>query len=259
MMWRMRRMRPLMRTFCLLAMVLAVSALSGCGSKPEADAAYNPASATGRVFGSVMFEVTPPVMDSIRPSGSRYCVINARNLTDPSVLVTKDGKLQNAIVYVKEGWQGRSYPVPDDTAVIDQQKCVYVPHVLAVQTSQKVSILNSDDTFHNIHSQSQQNSPFNISQQSKGVVNTVSFDHSENPFRIGCNLHSWMYVWIGVFDHPFHVTSGEFGTYELKLPPGKYEIVAWHEKLGEKTKSVEVADNGSVQLDFSFDESGKAD
>jgi hypothetical protein len=68
-----------------------------------------------------------------------------------------------------------------------------------------------------------------------------------------------MHVWVAVFDHPFHVTSGDFGTYELKLPPGKYEIVAWHEKLGEKTKSVEVAGNGSAQLDFSFSEGGKAD
>ena len=253
--------RRLRRRLGLLSLVIVGSALAGCVSKPEADVnpAYDPSSATGRVFGSVMFEGTPPVMDTIRPGGSRFCVVNARNLTDSSVLVTKDGKLQNVILYVKEGWQGRSYPIPADTAVIDQKKCVYVPHVLAVQTGQKISVLNSDDTSHNVHSQTQQNSPFNFLQQSKGVVNTVSFDHSENPFRIGCDLHPWMHIWVGVFDHPFHVTSGDFGTYELKLPPGKYEIVAWHEKLGEQTKSVEVADNGSAQLDFSFAETGKAD
>jgi len=252
----------MIRKVLLLIAAMASCAVAGCGGgRPEADAnpAYDPASATGRVFGSVVFEGTPPVMDAVRPHGSRFCVVNARNLTELDVLVTKEGKLQNVIVYVREGWQGRSYPTPDDTAVIDQQKCVYVPHVLAIQTGQKLTILNSDDTFHNVHSQPKQNSAFNISQQSKGAMNTVSFDHSEVPFRIGCDLHSWMHVWVGVFDHPFHATSGDFGNYEIKLPPGKYEIAAWHETLGEKTKSVEVAGNGSVQLDFSFSGAAKAD
>jgi plastocyanin len=248
--------RRLILGLMFLLSAMACSTVAGCGGKSRESAnelpPYDPATATGRIFGSVTFEGTPPVMEPVRPSGSRYCVVNARNLTEQDVLVTKEGKLQNVILYVREGWQGRSYSTPDDTAVIDQQKCVYVPHVLAVQAGQKLSILNSDDTFHNIHSQPKQNPAFNIAQQSKGVVNTVSFDHSEGPFRIGCDLHSWMHVWVGVFEHPFHATSGDFGNYEIKLPPGKYEIAAWHEKLGEKTKSVEVTGNGSVQLDFSF-------
>jgi plastocyanin len=167
--------KRLVRVLILIGVAIAGSTVAGCGSKTETDASqtYDPSSATGRIFGSVLFEGTPPVMETIRPGGSRFCVVNARNLTDQSVLVTKEGKLQNVIVYVREGWQGRSYPIPDDTAVIDQQKCVYVPHVLAVQAGQKVSILNSDDTSHNVHSKTQQNSPFNFLQQSKGVVNTV--------------------------------------------------------------------------------------
>jgi len=41
----------------------------------------------------------------------------------------------------------------------------------------------------------------------------------------------------------------------LKLPPGKYEIAAWHEKYGEKVSSVEVGADTPFQLDFSFAES----
>jgi hypothetical protein len=47
------------------------------------------------------------------------------------------------------------------------------------------------------------------------------------------------------------------GDYELRLPPGKYEIVAWHEKFGEKTTQVEVAENSKRELNFEFAEKSK--
>ena len=191
-------------------------------------------------------------MAPLQPGGSRFCVVNARGLTEQDVLVTKDGKLRNVIVYVKSGFEGRTYSTPDKPIVLDQQKCVYVPHVFTVMTDQKVQVRNSDPTFHNVHSMAQVNSGFNFAQTDQGMENTVTFGKAEMPIRIGCDLHRWMGVWVGVFEHPFHSTSGDTGSYEIKLPPGRYEIAAWHEKYGEKVSSVEIADNAQSQLDFSF-------
>ena len=253
----MKRMR--MICFSLFAVLVAAT---GCSSNspqlPLEESAstsastYNPASATSRVFGSIKFEGKPPVMAALKPGGSRFCVINARSLTEEDVLVTKDGKLRNVIVYVKSGFEGRTYAPPDLAVVLDQQKCVYVPHVLTIMTKQKLSVRNSDATFHNVHGMPQSNKVFNFAQTDKGAENTVMFDHAEMPFRAGCDLHKWMGVWIGVFDHPFHSTSGDSGNYELKLPPGKYEIAAWHEKYGEKVSSIEIGDKAEQHLDFSF-------
>jgi hypothetical protein len=41
-----------------------------------------------------------------------------------------------------------------------------------------------------------------------------------------------MNAFVGVFTHPFHTVTHEEGTFELKVPPGKYEIAAWQEKFG---------------------------
>jgi len=225
-----------------------VPSLTNGPATPE----YSPASATGRVFGTIKFDGAPPVMAELKAGGSRYCVQNARGLTEQDVLVTKDGKLRNVIVYVKSGFEGRTYPTPAEPVVLDQQKCVYVPHVMTIMTNQKLKVRNSDPTFHNVHAIAKANMGFNIAQADKDAENTVAFDHAEMPIRIGCDLHKWMGVWVGVFDHPFHTTSADSGTYELKLPPGKYEIAAWHEKLGEKVSMVEIGDNAQSQLDFSF-------
>jgi len=103
-----------------------------------------------------------------------------------------------------------------------------------------------------VHGMPQSNSTFNFAQTDKGAANTLVFEHPEMPFRAGCDLHKWMGAWIGVFDHPFHSTSGDSGNYELKLPPGKYEIAAWHEKYGERVSAIEVGDKAEQHLDFSF-------
>jgi hypothetical protein len=56
---------------------------------------------------------------------------------------------------------------------------------------------------------------------------------------------------IGVFDHPFYAVSGTGGAYTMALPPGKYEVTAFHEKYGKKTAMVEVKE-GVEPLNFTF-------
>jgi plastocyanin len=210
---------------------------------PATSAAYDIATATARVFGSIRFEGKPEELKPVRVGGSRYCVMNKQFISSQDELVTNDGKLQNVMVYVHSGYESRSYTAPSEPVLLDQQRCVYVPHVFTIMTNQKLTIRNSDDTFHNVHAMPTANQVVNLAQPMMGMENTVTFAHPETHFRIGCDLHGWMGAWVGVFDHPFHTTSGDTGTYELRLPPGKYEIAAWHEKCGERRESIEVADN----------------
>jgi len=117
---------------------------------------------------------------------------------------------------------------------------------------QKLKVLNGDPTFHNVHAEAGGNTVFNIAQAAKGAEDIQTFSKAVMPVRIGCDFHNWMVAYAGVFEHPFHTTSGDTGKYELRLPPGKYEVVAWHEKFGEQAASVEVAANASVEQDFTF-------
>jgi plastocyanin len=247
-------------SIALSIILLTLGSIAGCGSEKQSSpaiAAYDPATATSRVFGSIKFEGTPPEITPIHAGGSAFCVRNARGLVDEEVSLTSDNKLRNVIVYMRSGHEGRTYEAPSESVVLDQQKCAYVPHVLTVMTNQKLSVRNSDPTFHNVHGASQANPGFNFAQTEKGSENVLTFAKAEAPFHIGCDLHRWMGAFVGVFDHPFHTTSGMSGDYELRLPPGKYEIVAWHEKFGEKTQPVEVAENSKMELNFAFSEKAK--
>jgi hypothetical protein len=254
------------RQATVIVLLSAVWVFEGCSSNkdsgefpdvPKTAASANDAStATARVFGSIRLDGTPEELNPPRVGGSKYCVQNKRFVNRQDVLLTEDGKLQNVIVFVRSGYEGRSYTTPTEPMFLDQQHCVYGPHVFTIMTNQKLTVRNSDDTFHNVHAMPAANPVVSLAQPTIGMENTITFPHRETPFRIGCDLHGWMSAWVGVFDHPFHTTSGETGTYELRVPAGRYEVAAWHEKYGERRMSVEVADKTETELNFSFSTKG---
>ncbi len=73
------------------------------------------------------------------------------------------------------------------------------------------------------------------------------------PFRMKCDVHSWMSAYIGVFSHPFFGVSDDQGEVELKnLPAGTFQVQAWQEKYGMQTQSVTVAAGEVKEITFTF-------
>lgn len=214
--------------------------------------AFDPRTATGRVSGKVILDGKAPETPAMRIGGDRLCQMNAAKIFAAESIVTSDGKLRDVIVYVRSGFEGKSYTPPKTVVVLDQKDCVYIPRAFTIMKGQVLRVLNSDPTFHNVHAKDGGRTEFNFPQPQQDTVTDVRFANAAMPFRFGCDFHEWMSAYAGVFEHPFHVATGDTGAYELRLPPGKYEIVAWHHKVGEKSSMVDVAQNGTVQLDFRF-------
>ena len=139
---------------------------------------------------------------------------------------------------------------------LDQNGCQYVPHVLGMQTNQKLKITNSDPTQHNIHPQPKNNPEFNQVQANGAGPLEKTFTRAEVLIPVKCNQHPWMKSYIAVLKHPFFAVSKADGTFEIKgVPPGTYTVVAWHEGGAEgtqKTMQVTVPANGAGKADFSF-------
>lgn len=206
---------------------------------------------TAAVSGKVNFEGMAPKAAKIQMAADPYCASHSVNAMSEEAVVNADNTLQNVIVYVKSGVTG-SFPTPKDPIVIDQKDCRYTPHVLTMMASQPLKIKNSDATLHNIHAWAVANTPFNIGQPVQNMETAKTFDKPEMPLPIRCDVHKWMSSFVGVFNHPYHAVTREAGAYEIKLPAGKYEIEAWHEKFGTQVQSVEVKDNDKIELNFTF-------
>jgi hypothetical protein len=125
---------------------------------------------------------------------------------------------------------------------------------LGLHTGQTLKVVNSDATNHNIHPVPKINKEWNESQlKGQGPI-TRKFTKPESLIPVKCNMHSWMLAYISVLPHSFYAVSTADGTFTIKgLPPGEYEIEAWHEKFGAKTVKIKVAEKADAKADFSFD------
>ena len=261
------------RVWLVLSIALSLLALnSACGGAKSPDtntpAAGETAAApysgpTGTVAGVVSFTGTPPAPKKIDTAADPVCGQANPNLMTEETVV-KDGKLANVFVYVQESTSAveggkkltdYQWATPTNAVQLDQNGCHYRPHVLGVQTNQKITITNSDHTQHNIHWTPKNNPEWNQSQPNGAPAIEKSFNRAEVLVPVKCNQHPWMKAYIGVMRTPFFAVSNESGAYEIKgLPPGKYTVIAWKEGGAgtEQKTEVTVPANGSAKADFSF-------
>lgn len=248
-----------MKAIKLLTLVFALL-LAGCGQQdalpPDAvDAVTPPIDLTkaATVKGTVTVEGAVPRPRKLKISGNPECSGITHGDLFSEELIAPNGRLQNAIVYVKTGLEDYKFPVPQEPVLIDQKGCTFIPHVVAVQEYQKIDLLNSDPTMHNVNARSQNSRGFNIGFPSKGMKRTVSIKEVEVAVPIRCDLHPWMQGYIAVFGHPYFQVTGADGAFSFNpLPPGKYEIEVWHESLGTQTQTIEVTPAETKEISFTF-------
>jgi plastocyanin len=238
-----------------LGMLPFVAACGG-GSKPTPSAAPTGAPAapaaggSGSISGKVTFDGTPPAPEKVKTSADPNCAKLHPTGLEKKVVDVSGGGLANAFVWVKSGVSG-SHPAPAEPVLLDQQGCMYHPHIIVVQAGQPIKIRNSDDTLHNIHPRPTINSEFNVGQARKGMESTRTFEKEEIMIPVGCDVHPWMRSYISVVGHPFFAVTKDDGTYEIKgLPAGDYEVEVRHEKAAPATLKVTVKANESAKADF---------
>jgi len=210
-------------------------------------------SQAGSVSGKVSFEGEVPQMARIRMGAEPACEEKHDGpVYSQDVIVNDNGTLKNALVWVKGGMEEYSFQVPSQAAALNQDGCLYSPHVLGVQVGQDIQIRNSDPATHNIHPLPTNNREFNIS-QSEGQEMTRSFPRQEIAIPVKCNIHPWMKAYIAVVPHPYFAVTGDDGTFTLNdLPPGDYTIEVWHEKYGTQEQQITVDPDSSQEIEFSY-------
>jgi plastocyanin len=168
-----------------------------------------------------------------------------------------DETLQNVLVYVSKGLEGRTFDPPKEPVILDQVACVYTPHVVAVMAGQTLEIRNSDATLHNVMCSPRHNRAFNDGMPVKGMKLHKVFKSPELKIDLRCFLHPWMVAYVHVLEHPFHAVTGPDGTFAIRgLPPGEYEISVLHEtttvKAEPATARVKVAAGETHTVEFVY-------
>ena len=253
----------------LAAMAAATTACGGASSGPAGSAgAAQPISTAGKrvdpatagtISGKVTLDGPASAPETLRIAVDQTC-IDALGTAPKSdaVLVSADGAVQNAFVYIKDTLADYTFDPPSGAVTLDQKGCRYAPRIFGVRVGQPVDIVNSDATFHNIHALPMVNQEFNRGMAQQGMRMQQVFTAPEQMIRFKCDVHAWMTAYAGVMTHPFFATTAADGTFTITgVPPGKYTLVSWHEKFGTRTTPIDVAPSQAVTTNFVMSATGK--
>ncbi len=215
----------------------------------------NKSALTPGISGKIILQGAPPPEREIamEPTcGKLHATIPKTRL----YVVGDNGALADVFVYIKEGLSGKTFDPPAAPILLDQVGCEYTPYVIGLQTKQKLLVRNSDPVMHNVHPLPKVagNQESNRAQMPKGKDYEYTFENPEIFLTYKCDIHPWMYAYVGVVENPFFAVSGADGTFHLKnVPAGKYVVEAYHRKAGKLAKDVTVVDGKSAPINFTFE------
>ncbi len=156
----------------------------------------------------------------------------------------------DAVIYIVK-IPSKTFPAPKDHAVMDQKNLKFVPHVLPVLVGTTVDFLNSDDVLHNVFCPDKCADKFNLGSWPKGHTKSYTFNEPGCAATLLCNVHPEMEGYVVVVETPYFSVSAADGSYTIKdVPPGKYTLKIWHEKLKGQEVAVEVPAKGNAAVDF---------
>jgi hypothetical protein len=161
------------------------------------------------------------------------------------------GGLGNVVVWLEGVRQGKPIPL-EKRLELESDRCLLTPRVQAAVVGSAVNVIGHDDFRQHLRfiaagepqaraaillGSNEQVIPSNLPASAPALVIVKDADHP------------WPRAYLAVFDHPYYAVSKPDGSFAIDgVPPGKYTLVAWHERTGRREQAVEVAPNGTSKV-----------
>ncbi len=179
---------------------------------------------------------------------------------------TRGDSLRDAVVWLVGVRGGKPVPL-SKRYELTARRCRLEPRVQTVLTGGTVNVKSADALIHETRLLDHRTG------ETLGLVQHNDFGQLvpvQTPFATGrlievrSDTYGWMRGWIAVFDHPYFAMSAANGTFEISdVPPGRYELRAWHERFGLAVDTVIVTANAratvSLQLRAAAGGTGSAE
>lgn len=217
-------------------------------SKPASPYRAIPVAGGARLTGTIDFDGVIPSDTVISlPADQIGC---GQSITDRRVEHTGT-RIGGTIVWLTDIRSGKALPM-ERRFELANEDCMLRPRVLAVIAPATLNIASEDVAIHrnriiNVGTGELEGiAPFN----DNGEV--VPFDRllvKPAQLEVLCDLHPWSKAWILVFDQPYFAVSSRTGEFTIDdVPPGTYQLKAWHPALGTVEQSVTVGPGQAAKV-----------
>jgi hypothetical protein len=170
--------------------------------------------------------------------------------------VANDGAFEGVVVAVVGVEKGKRF---DYAPALDIENCRISPLIMPVRNGQPLKMINKDDITHDVQAYSMRDD-FAIQMFNKPMIpnmraeKTVRMRKGHYVFHTQCGVHDFMQSWGMAVGNPYFAVTAADGTFTIPdLPPGQYDVIAWHPHLPVQATHVTVAANGRADADFVFD------
>jgi hypothetical protein len=223
--------------------------LEGGGGAAETVARPDP-QGWGTLTGAFRVEQTVAGQLAARPTltvsgdDAAFCTANGPIKSELVVVDGSTGALRDVVIFLADDlskvekpdlWLNPSAaPGKSEPVIFDQKNCVFLTHVLGMQTSQPMEIHNSDQKSHNTKLEPSANPAFN---QTIAPGSVLTYQHQKEeraPYKASCSVHPWMNAWIFPRNNGYFAITGEDGRFTIEnLPAGvPLTFKVWQEKAG---------------------------
>ena len=213
----------------------------------------------------------------------RFEVRNGPEVCGTERVLTKvdvhDGMVKGVVIALEGVERGKPFSSHHDTATgrgrgefhyaggnglnlgVRLKTCSFGPFTGVIMADEAVQFVNHDSIKHTLHTYSLKGRKANIMRtmhtqslrpqgQTEKVFPSKKLRHAV-AVGLTCDRHDFMENWLYVVRNPYYALSDESGTFEItQVPPGDYNLVAWHPVLGMTEQRVTVTPDGRLPVDF---------
>ena len=217
----------------------------------------------GVVSGVVKFSGTAPKLEPIAVNKNRDVCGDKK--PSEALVVGASGGVKGSVIRIEGVTRGKK---PKGDVVIDNHNCLFVSHVSAVMTGDRVRVRNSDPVLHNTHGVLGKPTVFNLALPNRGqMIDITKRLGKPGAVHVLCDAHPHMFGWLLVHDSPYVAVTDEAGAFRIDgVPAGTWKVTMWHEGFRPKgvdkdgrpvydepravTKEITVAPKGTATVEF---------
>ncbi len=164
-------------------------------------------------------------------------VQGAVSIADPATGAAPD--LSRSVIYLASNAELDRIAPGEQRPVMAQRNKAFVGDLLVIARGTTVEFPNQDPYSHNVFSRSRAGS-FDLDRYPAGQSKSYQFNQS-GIVQLFCNIHPQMKATIVIVPNKFFARADQSGKFLLSgVPPGTYDLVAWHERCDEQHQAIRV-------------------
>jgi hypothetical protein len=170
--------------------------------------------------------------------------------------VSDKGEFKNVTVLFVAVPKGKPFNYSPELKI---ENCLIDPFVAPVRNNHSIKIESKDPIVHDIQTYSLKDdytfAMFNKPMLPKSTeIKDVRFRPNHYIFRVQCGVHSYMQNWGIAIGNPYFAVTGEDGSFSIgDIPPGEYDVIAWHPLMTPLVHRVKIEAKEEKRDTFVFD------